>query len=171
MEKCHTSVIYDLPLFCPLITGLLIIRFMWPQHLLPGMTKPLMLPGDTALLWLLGELVKQGQSHWELERNGTLACGCLIPDWPYPSSTPYPHMPPGLCLSGISFHLKAMWGRNDFALERLCLTLLSFWAAFANRQTLDCTGEIKQQWWAAGFSRRGSQILGFWLKFRLGDWS
>ncbi|XP_027443055.1 omega-amidase NIT2 isoform X2 [Zalophus californianus] len=30
--------------------GLLTIRCMWPQHLLPGMIKPHMLPGDTALL-------------------------------------------------------------------------------------------------------------------------
>lgn len=53
--------------FCLLNTGLLIIRCMWLQPLLPGMTKPRMWPGDTALLWILGECVL-GWAQPEVER-------------------------------------------------------------------------------------------------------
>lgn len=44
-----THIMYDLPLFCLLTAELLITRCMWPLHLLPGMTRPPMLLGDTAL--------------------------------------------------------------------------------------------------------------------------
>lgn len=83
--------------FCLLTTGLLIIRCMWLQPLLPGMTKPRMWPGDTALLWILGEC--GGWAQLEIERWHRITSSATAPPF-------YAHILLGLRRLSLALHMR-----------------------------------------------------------------
>ena len=73
-------------------------------------------------------------------------------------------------LCGRSFHLKAMRERNGSALLTEWLASALFWVSeWRSLSTkLGNEAEVTGGWF---FSKRGSQTLGFGLKFRLGHWT